>query len=77
MALAPELLEMLVCVDSKAPLIYFEDEQFLLCAASRLKYRIDDDIPVMLLEEAERLEQSVVDELVADARRRGLANAPR
>ena len=36
-------------------LLKFEAEEFLFCPDSRLKYRIDDGIPVMLIEEAERL----------------------
>jgi uncharacterized protein YbaR (Trm112 family) len=57
MALEPELLDILVCPESKKPLVYFEADQFLFCPDSRLKYRIDDGIPVMLIEEAERLSE--------------------
>ena len=54
MALSPELLEILVCPESKGELVYFESEGFLFCPGSKLKYRIEDDIPVMLIDEAER-----------------------
>jgi hypothetical protein len=57
MALDPELLEILVCPESKKPLVYFQDEDFLFCPDSRLKYRIEEGIPVMLIEEAERLSE--------------------
>ena len=57
MALDPELLEILVCPESKKPLVYFEQEEFLFCPDSRLRYRIEDGIPVMLIEEAERLSE--------------------
>ena len=67
MALDPELLEILVCPESKKPLLYFESEGFLLCPESRLKYPIEDDIPVMLVEDAERLEPAEVEALVRRA----------
>lgn len=58
MAIDAQLLEILVCPESKRPLVYFEAEGFLFCPESRLKYRIDDDIPVMLVDEAERLSEA-------------------
>jgi uncharacterized protein YbaR (Trm112 family) len=72
MSLAPDLLEILVCPEAKAPLLYFEQEKFLFCPQSRLKYRIEDGIPVMLVDEAERVSEDVAARLVADAKRRGL-----
>ncbi len=70
MAPSRELLEILVCPESKAPLVYFPDgdpehggEPFLFCPTSRLAYRIDDDIPVMLVEEASRLGHEEADRL--------------
>ena len=79
--LPAELLEVLVCVKSRSPLIYFprgegdDDEArgFLLCPASRLRYRIEDGVAVMLAEEAEELPAREVDRLVARARALGLA----
>lgn len=75
MALDQELLDILVCPESKAPLIYFEDEGFLFCPESRLKYRVTDGIPVMLVDEAERLEPGDADALVELARERGLVRS--
>lgn len=69
------LLEVLVCPKSKQPLIYFADEGFLLCAASRLRYRIDDGVPVLLIEEATEVSAAEVDRLVARAKDRGLTGA--
>jgi len=37
----------------------------LFCPESRLKYRIEDDIPVMLVDEAERLDESAAQALMA------------
>jgi len=67
MALDPLLLEILVCPESKKPLLYFEKEHFLFCPESRLKYRIEDDIPVMLIEEAERLDDAATQALMERA----------
>lgn len=56
MALKPELLEILACPQCKGDLEYREQEQALLCFGCKLRYRIEDDIPVMLVEEAIPLE---------------------
>lgn len=50
-----ELLEILVCPVSKAPLIWREDADELVCKASGLAYPIRDGIPVLLEEEARPL----------------------
>jgi len=50
--LDPKLLNILVCPVSKAPLIYNEETQELMCKASGLAYPVRDGIPVMLEEEA-------------------------
>jgi uncharacterized protein YbaR (Trm112 family) len=71
-ALDPSLLEILVCPKSKAPLLYFEAEQFLFCPQSRLRYRIEDGVPVMLVEEAEELDETAARELIEQARARGI-----
>ena len=55
LVLDPKLLNILVCPVSKAPLIYDETKQELLCKASGLAYPIRDGIPVMLEEEARAL----------------------
>ncbi len=52
-----ELLEILVCPKCKGELEYRETDQVLVCHACKLKYRIENDIPVMLIEEAEPLEE--------------------
>lgn len=52
MTLAPELLEILVCPKCKGDLDYRPTEAVLICAACRLAYRIEDDIPIMLIDEA-------------------------
>ncbi len=52
MTLAPELLEILVCPKCKGDLDYRPAEGVLVCPACRLAYPIEDDIPIMLIDEA-------------------------
>jgi len=52
----PKLLEILVCPVTKGPLIYDKERQELISKSARLAYPIRDGIPVMLEEEARRLE---------------------
>jgi uncharacterized protein YbaR (Trm112 family) len=79
--LAPDLLAILVCPKSKQPLLYFprgeadqdEADGFLLCTSSRLRYRIDDGVPVLLVEEARAVSADDVTALVQRAGALGLA----
>lgn len=75
MALDDELLEILVCPETKDPLIYFEEEGFLFSPSAQLKYPIEDDIPVMLVDEAEEISPDEAESLMDQARERGLDNA--
>ena len=52
MAVNPELLKILVCPLCKAPVNLTEDGQGLKCSQCRRVYPIRDDIPVMLINEA-------------------------
>jgi uncharacterized protein len=52
----PKLLEILVCPVTKAPLEYDAENQELISRAAKLAYPIRDGIPIMLPEEARRLE---------------------
>jgi uncharacterized protein YbaR (Trm112 family) len=49
------LLEILVCPICKGPLDYRKAQSELVCKPCRLAYRVKDDIPVMLEEEARAL----------------------
>ncbi len=51
-ALAPELKEILACPKCKGDLEFREAEAEIRCPRCRLAYRIDDGIPVMLIDEA-------------------------
>lgn len=50
--LAPELKEILACPRCKGDLEFREAEAEIRCHACRLAFRIDEGIPVMLLDEA-------------------------
>jgi uncharacterized protein len=50
------LLEILVCPVTKGPLDYDREAQELVSKSARLAYPIRDGIPIMLEEEARRLD---------------------
>ena len=52
MSLDPKLLDVLVCPQDKGPLEYKEDEQLLVNERLGVAYRIDEGIPVLLIDEA-------------------------
>jgi uncharacterized protein YbaR (Trm112 family) len=52
--LAPELRAILACPKCKGELEFREEQAEIRCLACRLVYRIDDGIPVMLVEEARK-----------------------
>jgi uncharacterized protein YbaR (Trm112 family) len=54
----PKLLDILVCPLCKGPLVHLRDRQELVCKADRLAFPIRDGIPVMLEEDARRLEET-------------------
>jgi uncharacterized protein YbaR (Trm112 family) len=56
MTLSPELLDILACPRCKGPLLYQEEQGRLICETCRLAYPVRDDIPVMLVDEAEPLD---------------------
>jgi len=53
MAISEDLLEILACPKCKGDLVLTDSKDGLVCNACRLKYPIKDDIPVMLIDEAE------------------------
>jgi uncharacterized protein len=51
-----KLLEILVCPVTKGPLEYDRERQELISRSAKLAYPIRDGIPIMLPEEARKLE---------------------
>lgn len=72
MALDQQLLDILACPEDKGPLYYIEDEQALFNPRLSRRYRIDDDIPVMLIDEAEALESAEAERLSAKVAAEGI-----
>jgi uncharacterized protein YbaR (Trm112 family) len=72
MALDPQLLEILACPEDKGPLLYFEDEASLYNPRLKRRYKITDDIPVMLIDEAETVSDGEHDRLTAKAEAEGI-----
>ncbi|HSR01989.1 MAG TPA: Trm112 family protein [Methylophilaceae bacterium] len=52
-----KLLAILVCPVTKGPLIYKKEQNELISKSARLAYPIRDGIPVMLEEEARKLNE--------------------
>ncbi len=54
--ISKELLDILCCPETKADLVL--DENYLVSTDknTRRRYRIEDDIPIMLIEESEQLD---------------------
>jgi uncharacterized protein YbaR (Trm112 family) len=72
MALDPQLLEILACPEDKGPLLYFEDEQALYNPRLKRRYAIQDDIPIMLIDEAETVADDEHQRLLAKADAQGI-----
>lgn len=53
MILSNKLLEIIVCPKCKSGLDYRQTENRLVCNNCRLIYRIEEDIPILLIDEAE------------------------
>ena len=67
MALDRRLLEILAGPDDKGPLLYFPDEDSLYNPRLHRRYLVDDDIPNMLIDEAETVDEAEHERLMAKA----------
>lgn len=56
MPIAPELKEILACPKCKGELEFRDAQNEIVCHHCKLVYRVEDDIPVMLVDEARPLE---------------------
>ena len=73
MALDPKLLEILACPEDKGPLLYFADEASLYNPRLTRRYAIRDDIPIMLIDEAETVSEGEHERLLQKADAEGIA----
>lgn len=53
--ISKRLLDVLACPKCKGSLNYEKGKSRLVCRKCRLAYRVEDGIPIMLVEEAEKL----------------------
>ena len=72
MALDAQLLEILACPEDKGPLLYFEDEDSLYNPRLKRRYSIRDDIPIMLIDEAETVSDEEHGRLMGKAEAEGV-----
>lgn len=72
MPLDPKLLEILACPEDKGPLLYFAVDQFLYNPRLKRKYRVEADVPQMLIDEATTVDAAEHERLLAKAAAEGL-----
>jgi uncharacterized protein YbaR (Trm112 family) len=72
MALDAKLLEILACPEDKGPLLYFADEDSLYNPRLKRRYRVQDDIPIMLIDEAETVDDAEAARLMQKAETEGI-----
>ncbi|MGC8512326.1 MAG: Trm112 family protein [Acidimicrobiales bacterium] len=73
MTLDPRLLEILACPKDKGPLLYFADEETLYNPRLGMLYKIKDGIPVMLIDEAELVDDAEAARLESKAASEGIS----
>jgi uncharacterized protein YbaR (Trm112 family) len=56
MAISKELLEILACPQCKGEVLLTGNHDALVCRACKLSYPIKDDIPIMLIDEAQHID---------------------
>jgi hypothetical protein len=56
MAISKELLEILACPQCKGEVVLTDAKDALICHKCKLRYAIQDDIPIMLIDEATRID---------------------
>ena len=72
MALDPQLLEILACPEDKGPLYYLQDEDALYNPRLKRRYAIRDDIPIMLIDEAQGVDDGEHERIMAKVESEGL-----
>ncbi len=56
MAIDKDLLEILACPQCKGDMVLTEKGDGLICRKCKLLYEIKDDIPIMLIDEAKKID---------------------
>ena len=76
MTVSPELLDILRCSQCKGELLFFEDgdsaakkqDSFLFCGSCMLCYPVDEGIPVMIIEDATKVDEAEAKRLLTKHR---------
>jgi uncharacterized protein YbaR (Trm112 family) len=55
MALSEKLIEKLACPSCRSKLEYDEKNEKLICQECQVFYKVNNDVPVLLIDEAEKL----------------------
>ena len=55
--ISQELLDILACPQCKGPVHLNDAKDGLICERCRLQYEIREDIPIMLIDEARKLDE--------------------
>lgn len=58
MAVKKELIDILACPKCKGDIRLSKDEKYIVCESCNLLYEIREDIPVMLIDEAKKVDDA-------------------
>ena len=72
MPLDPLLLDVLACPVDKSPLLWFEDEDTLYNPRLHKSYRVEDGVPILLVEEGTDVTDAEHQRLTAKAEESGV-----
>lgn len=67
-----QLLEILACPEDHGPLLYFAEDAFLYNPRLQRRYLVRDGIPVMLIDEAEAVDDAGHERIMARAASEGI-----
>ena len=70
--LDPRLLEILACPEDKGPLLFLADEDSLYNPRLKRRYSVRDNIPVMLIDEAQTVDQAEHERIMARVAAQGI-----
>jgi uncharacterized protein YbaR (Trm112 family) len=71
-SLDPLLLSVLACPVDKGPLLWFADEDLLYNPRLHRSYRVEDGVPILLVEEGNDVSDSEHERLTAKAEKDGV-----
>ncbi|MEW5742433.1 MAG: Trm112 family protein [Myxococcota bacterium] len=72
MAIDARLLEILACPEDKGPLLYFAADELLYNPRLKRKYRVEHDVPQMLIEDAAQASEAEHQALLEKAKAQGI-----